>query len=311
MIRHRFALLLLLLLTGLRSYGQELYVKTYGKPGASALIFLHGGPGYNSATFEATTPQRLADSGFFVVIYDRRGEGRSRDTGAKFTLAESSRDLLTIYDRFQLKQATLLGHSFGGMVGTRFAAAHPEKVRALVLISAPLSLPASFRNIIARCRSIYEAKGDSMNLKYIATLETMDTASLMYSTYCFGHAMQNGFYAPKTRSEEAKRIYAGFREDTALFRQAMQMDYKAPKGYWKHERYTTLDLRPQIAALRKRGLRIHGIYGQEDGLYAPEQIAELGALIGKTNVMYPEACSHNVFIDQQTLFVQALNAWAR
>ncbi len=145
----------------------------------------------------------------------------------------------------------------------------------------------------------------------MAALETMDPASLMYSTYCFGHAMQNGFYTPKARTDEAKAIYARFRSDTSLSKKAMQMDYRAPKGYWDHERFTTIDLRPEIAALRKKGVRIYGIYGKDDGLYAPEQVAALGRLIGTEQTRYLDSCSHNVFIDQQTAFIGALQRWGR
>ncbi len=307
----RSGLVFVLLMLATIARSQELYVKTFGRADAPALIFLHGGPGYNSAAFEATTPQRLADSGFFVIVYDRRGEGQSRDSNAKFNFVESVRDLEHLYDRFGLKQATLIGHSFGGVIGTKFATAHPQKVKALALVGAPVSLQASFRNIIDRCRAIYQAKGDSVNLRYIAALEAMDTASMMYSTYCFGHAMQNGFYTPKERTPEAKAIFAAFRADTALAKKATQMDFKAPRGFWESEHYTTLDLRPEISALQKKGVSMYGLYGKEDGLYAPEQVAELGRLIGPDRVRYLDACSHNVFIDQQRLFIEALQSRAR
>ena len=288
-----------------------LYIKTFGNPASTPLIFLHGGPGYNAATFESTTPQRLADSGYFVIVYDRRGEGRSRDTGAKFSFRESTADLDQIYERFGLQKATLLGHSFGGIVAARFAEAHPEKVRALVLIGAPVTLQESFRNIIARCRSIYQATSDSANLKYLAILESMDTASLTYSTYCFGHAMQNGFYAPKNRSAEAKAINAAFRADTALSKLATQMDFRAPKGYWESEKYTTIDLGPTLKRLLAKKVAVYGIYGKEDGLYSTAQIAELQGMLGHDRVQYLDSCSHNVFIDQQTAFIAALRRWSR
>lgn len=56
----------------------EIYSAAYGKASDPAVIFLHGGPGYNSLDFEVTTAQKLADQGFYVIVYDRRGEGRSR-----------------------------------------------------------------------------------------------------------------------------------------------------------------------------------------------------------------------------------------
>jgi hypothetical protein len=33
-----------------------------------------GGPGYNCAGFEVSTAQELANNGFYVIVYDRRGK---------------------------------------------------------------------------------------------------------------------------------------------------------------------------------------------------------------------------------------------
>lgn len=313
MIRTAFATMILSLAAFAMTAAQsrEFYLKTFGSHDAPALIYLHGGPGYNSAAFEASTPQRLADSGFFVIVYDRRGEGRSKDTGATYTFEESNADLLKIYERFRLKKATLLGHSFGGVVGTKFATAHPDKIRALVLVSAPIELQATFKNIISRCHAIYATKKDSTRLNAINAVRNMDTASMIYASFCFGHAIQNGFYSPKERSAEAKAIYERFRSDTALFKEAAKMDVRAPKGYWEHEHYTTIDLRPELKALVAKKIGVYGLYGREDGLYAPVQVAELQQLLGRQKVRYFENCSHNIFIDQQSAFVQAMTDWAR
>jgi proline iminopeptidase len=53
-------------------------------------------------------------------------------------------------------------------------------------------------------------------------------------------------------------------------------------------------------------VKVYGIYGQEDGLFSPEQVKTLEAIIGAKNVYYVPEASHNVFIDQQTLFLNFL-----
>ena len=53
-------------------------------------------------------------------------------------------------------------------------------------------------------------------------------------------------------------------------------------------------------------IKVYGIYGQEDGLFSPEQVKTLEAIIGAKNVYYVPEASHNVFIDQQTLFLNFL-----
>lgn len=291
--------------------GQSLYSKTFGDKKNRPVIFLHGGPGYNCVNFEATTAQKLADQGFFVVVYDRRGEGRSKDPNAKFTFQETFDDLNTLYQKYNLKKATLIGHSFGGIVATLFAEKNPTMIQSIVLVGAPVSLQATFKHILKKSKSIYETKNDKVNLNYIAMLEKMDTASIEYSAYSFGHAMQNGFYSPKSPTDEAKNIYATFRTDTLLTKYASQMSYQAPQGFWKNEKYTTLDLTKNLQALQKQKVAIYGLYGKDDGLYATDQVLALQNMIGERNFKYFDNCSHNVFIDQQTQFIDALKAWIK
>ena len=302
---------LILILSTWVAYGQIIYSNTFGNSKDKPIIFLHGGPGYNCVNFEATTAQELADKGFFVIVYDRRGEGRSKDANAQFTFKESYDDLNFIYQKYSLTNAILIGHSFGGIIATLFAEHHPKKVERIILVSAPVSLQLTFRNILAKSKSIYLAEKDSVNLKYIAMLENMDTSSIEYSSYCFMHAMQNGFYTPKNPSTEAKNIYSKFRTDTLLQKYSSQMSYKATQGFWKNEKYTNIDLTKNLQTLQKQKVKIYGLYGKDDGLYSTQQIVDLKELIGPKNVKYFDNCSHNVFIDQQKEFIDAVIKWTK
>jgi len=289
--------------------GQELYIKSYGEPGNIPLIYLHGGPGYNSVNFEASTAERLSKEGYFVIVYDRRGEGRSAIAPAKFNFEESISDLLSIYERHNLTKANLLGHSFGGILATKFAEVHPEKVKSVLFVGAPVSLQQSFKNIIKRSREIYTEKGDSLNLYYLAMLGAMDKASLEYSSYCFAHAMQNGFYSPKELNDEAKSIYAALGKDSAVMKYVSQMTYEGPKGFWKNEKYTSIELAENMKNLIIKGIPFYGMYGKEDGLYSSEQVAEFGLIAGENHLKYYDNCSHSVFVDQQSAFIDDLKAW--
>lgn len=301
----------LLFMTPFFSTGQNIYIKTFGNKADQPIIFLHGGPGYNCATFEASTAQPLADNGFFVIVYDRRGEGRSDDKNAKFTFSETFDDLNGIYRQYQLKNTMLIGHSFGGMVATLYAQSNPEKVQCIVLVGAPVSLQASFRNIIARSAVIYASKNDSMSLKYISMFEKMDTASLQYATYSFAHAMQNKFYSPKNPTEEAKKIHASLKTDTLITKYASKMTQQPTQGFWENEHYTTINLTDNLKKLQTQGVKIYGIYGKDDGLYSTEQVMGLQNIIGTPNLKYLDNCSHSVFTDRQSEFIAALKMWAK
>ena len=288
---------------------QEIYSKAYGNPEDKSLIFLHGGPGYNCVNFEATTAQQLANKGFYVIVYDRRGEGRSKDPNAKFTFEETFNDLNAVYQKYGITKSSLIGHSFGGIVASLFAEKYPEKIQSVVLVGAPISLQETFKTIISTSKDIYTSKNDSINLKYISILEKMDTSSIQYSSYCFVHAMQNGFYTPKNISEKAKEIYAKFKTDTLLVKYSTQMTYQAPQGFWKNENYTMLDLTNNLKELKQKEIKIYALYGKDDGLFSEKQVTDIKSIIGDDHLKYFENCSHNVFIDQQDKFIKSLKKW--
>ncbi|NSL85630.1 alpha/beta hydrolase [Chitinophaga sp. Mgbs1] len=302
----RTLLIAALMLASLYTQAQTLYTKAFGSPKDKAVIFLHGGPGYNAVNFEVTAAQQLADKGFYVIVYDRRGEGRSVDSAARFTFAQTFDDLAGIYKTYGLKKAILMGHSFGGVVAALYAAQHPAATAAVVMVSAPVSMQESFRTILQHVKEIYTARKDSTNLNYISMIENMDTSSIQYSSYTLGHAMLNGFYAPKHPSAAAKAIYKEAAADKTLQKYGNLMQPLAARGFWEHEKYTTLSLTATLEKLIANKTRLYGIYGKEDGLYSPQQVASLEKMTGTTRMFYLENAAHNVFADQREEFVRII-----
>src|SRR5262245_24122277 len=89
--------------------------------------------------WEYLQPAIDALSKFFRVIsFPLAGE---RESGATFDqslgLDNYTRQLAGILDRRGLDAATICGISFGGLAAIRFAASHPERTAALVLVSTP------------------------------------------------------------------------------------------------------------------------------------------------------------------------------
>ncbi len=302
---------LLFVLISVISQAETIYSKAFGKSENPAIIFLHGGPGYNCANFEATTAQLLADSGFYVIVYDRRGEGRSLDPKAKFTFKQTFDDLESIYNKYTLTHASLIGHSFGGIVATKFAEKYPKKVSSLVFVAAPVSFQSTLRTIILKSKQVYIEKNDDVNLNYISMLEKMDTSSTEYSSYCFMHAMQNGFYTPPVSTPEAMLIYSTFPTDTLMTKYASQMSSEAPTGFWENEKYTTIDLTESIQSVKNSNIPFYALYGKDDGLFSYENILKARTLFGEENVKQLNLCAHNVFIDQRSTFISSLKEWLK
>ncbi len=290
------------------TFGQhKFYSKAYGDSTNKAIIFLHGGPGYNAVSFEFSTAQKLADNGFYVIVYDQRGCGRTKsDTNSKYTFKEAFEDLLNIYKKYNIKTATLIGHSFGGTIGILFSKSYPEKVDNLILLSSPLSYQMTFKSIISKCRKIY-TETKSSNLQYIEMIEKMDTASLDYSSYCFTHAMSCGFYKAKNPTQESKTINDSLKK-TNYVSYLSNMTKKPVSGYYKNEHYTTLNLSTDLNDVKKKS-KVFGIYGQEDGLFDELQLSLLKSIIGSDNYTLIEGSSHNVFIDQQKAFIDLVKKY--
>ncbi len=283
-------------------FGQHpFYSKAYGDSTNRAVIFLHGGPGYNAVSFEFSTAQKLAGLGFYVIVYDQRGCGRTRaDTGSRFTFQEAFDDLNGIYKKYNITTATLIGHSFGGTLGILYSKTFPGKISSLVLVSSPLSYQQMFRTIISKCRKTF-SESKSQQLQYIEALEKIDTASLEYSSYCFLYAMSGGFYKTKNPTRESQEINDSLKK-CANVSLLSNMTQKPVNGFYKNEHYTTLDLSAALAEVSKN-TRVYGIYGQEDGLFDEQHLAKLKSAIGEDNFTLVKGSSHNVFIDQQAIFL--------
>lgn len=280
---------------------QELYSKAYGKKSDPVILFLHGGPGYNSVSFELSTAQLLADKGFYVIVYDQRGGGRSTEMkDSKYTLDEAFQDLNKVLKEHGVKKISIMGHSWGGTLGLHYAMKFPDKVEKFIMVDSPLSYQESFKVIIRSCKEKYTAE-KSPNLQYIKMLEVMDTTKLEYSSYCFMNAMQAGLYQPKNQSPESQKIYQELMKmpDAQLI---SNMTQEPVQGFYTNEKYTMLDMTSMIEKLAKKG-KIYGIYGAEDGLFDEAQYSKFQELMGEDNFTIVDDASHTVFIDQREKFI--------
>jgi len=99
------------------------------------VIFLHGTPAH-SGEWRHVLPQVEA-AGHRTIAYDLLGYGRSERPVQRDTSVAAQADLLgELLDELGVSAACVVAHDIGGAVGMRFALAHPERVRRLVLIDS-------------------------------------------------------------------------------------------------------------------------------------------------------------------------------
>lgn len=84
----------------------------------------------------------LADAGFRVVAVDLRGYGDSDKPPRGYDLWTLSGDLAGLIRALGARDATVVGHGWGGLIAWALAALHPRLVRSLVILNAahPLAL---------------------------------------------------------------------------------------------------------------------------------------------------------------------------
>lgn len=287
--------------------GQNLYIKTYGNENNEPIIFIHGGPSGNAALFEGTTAQKLADQGFYIIAYDRRGEGRSADPDAKFTYEEAFQDLNSIYKKYHLKKAVLLSHSFGGLVATLYTNKYPQNVSALVLAGALFSQQETYDHILNSVKKIHY--GDSKTLNKIAYVEKLDKNSAGYRKHCFDLASDENYFKMPKPTKASKKLYADY--DAGEFFKTNIRNKNAPLLFYQNEKQNNIDSRPFLKKIKATGVPIFAIYGKEDGIFSSAQITSIKNLAGKDHFALLDNCSHYLFVDQQIEFISNIKKWLR
>jgi len=99
-------------------------------------VLLAGGPGMNPR-YVAPIAAALARRDRRIVLFDQRGTGSSAPAIAdrsRQTIAGAVADLDALREKLGEPKLALIGHSWGGMLAMAYAAAHPDRVRALILI---------------------------------------------------------------------------------------------------------------------------------------------------------------------------------
>src|SRR3954470_19116038 len=115
--------------------GVEIFYKDWGPKDAPVIHFHHGWP--LSADDWDTQMLFFLGKGFRVVAHDRRGHGRSTQSGEGHDMDHYADDLATLTAHLDLKGAVHVGHSTGGGEVVHYIARHGEgRVSKAVLISA-------------------------------------------------------------------------------------------------------------------------------------------------------------------------------
>lgn len=112
------------------------------------LLLLHGGTGIGAdwqLVFTAGDPH-----GFTVIVPDLRGHGRSTNPSREFTFRQAALDVFALLDRLGLPRVKAIGLSMGAKTLLHMATQQPNRIDAMVLVSATPYFPAPARAAMAQ-----------------------------------------------------------------------------------------------------------------------------------------------------------------
>jgi pimeloyl-ACP methyl ester carboxylesterase len=102
-----------------------------GKSNGKAVLLLHGKNFFGA--YWKDTIALLAENGYRVIVPDQIGFGKSSKPNLHYSFHLLASNTKKLVDSIGVKQLTVVGHSMGGMLATRFTLMYPETATQLVL----------------------------------------------------------------------------------------------------------------------------------------------------------------------------------
>lgn len=194
--------------------GQEQYLLIRGEDASNpVVIWLHGGPSSPDGYANYAWQQHLTDR-YTFINWDQRGCGRTyfrnasadpTNATATFDQALIDLDALVNYacTRFGQEQVILVGHSYGTLLGSHYALAHPEKVAAYIGVGQLVSFESdlyAYEHALALARE----RGDDTS-----AMETAHAAYLAEPTLVNMIAMRRTTLPYHTAEREGNTLWLG------------------------------------------------------------------------------------------------------
>ncbi|QFT53151.1 alpha/beta fold hydrolase [Microbulbifer sp. THAF38] len=106
-------------------------------PARGTVLLLHGKN--FSAAYWKDSIVALTEQGYRVIAPDQIGFGKSDKPLMQYNLHGMAADTKALLNKLKVDRVSVVGHSMGGMLATRFSLLYPEMVEKLVLIN-PIGL---------------------------------------------------------------------------------------------------------------------------------------------------------------------------
>lgn len=271
--------------------GAELAYHVVGA--GEVLVCLPGGP--------ARASSYLGDLGGLsvhrmLVMLDSRGTGGSAvpDDPATYRCDRIVGDVEALRVHLGLSQVDLLGHSAAGNLATLYAAAHPDRVRRLVLVTP----------------GVRAAGIEITDEEWQAAMAKQSGQPWYVDAYAAVMAWDAGDDTPAVRLRAAPLAYGRWDETTAAHAaaEAEQRNPVAAAGFYTEGAF---DPERTRAALRRVEAPTLVLAGGLDPAPTPERAAELAALFPNGQLVVDPAAAHFPWVTGPEAFVRTVDSFLK
>ncbi|MCY3923749.1 MAG: alpha/beta hydrolase [Chloroflexi bacterium] len=259
--------------------GLDLHYLDHGGEAGVSAVALHGFA-LNCHSFDEVAPA-LSDRLRWYAL-DQRGHGRS-DRASE--LSDYSRDHMAddirgFIDAQQLDRPVVVGHSMGGMNAMTFAATHPERLRALVLIDVGPGVSVD---------------GVEQVRQFVAGPYELDSLDAWVE-------MTHQYYPFRSKEGIRKRLEVSLRE-TPEGKMAKMFDERFREADFRGVADARTGIWETARALRVPTLLLHG---EKSPVLKREQAEEFADSVDCVRLVTIPEAGHSVAGDQPEAFTEAV-----
>jgi pimeloyl-ACP methyl ester carboxylesterase len=269
--------------------GLRLQYVDWGEMGRPPLVLLHGFSA--QARYWDGFAVHMRDA-YHVYALDQRGHGDS-EWADEYPTESMPNDLAAFADQLGMERFTIVGHSMGGGVAYRFAAAHPERIERLIIedsaVPSPERLPvANADNSVQRslARDTFDSEDDVV-AHLTSQSPGVSEERLRQVIPTWYRRLDDGRYTfkfdPKLRQRIARQAAdpEGFRRDATALR----------------ERLASLDV-PVLL-----------VRGENSDIFSPEAAADTVSIFKNATLITIPNAGHNIHTDNPRAFRAAVREW--
>ena len=269
--------------------GTEIGYRVLGD--GAPLVCLPGGPGRATGYLDDLGGLPAARQ---LVLVDPRGVGMSADPAdpATFRVDRLVSDVESLRTQLGLDQMDLLAHSAGAVLGTLYAAAYPEHLSRLILVTPGLAAVGAEATPEQLRAALVGRAGEPWYPAALAALEKIMAGDRSMDAFWASRPFYYG------RWDEAARAHAGVG--------ISERHQAARDGYFTDAAFDPVATR---AALTKLTAPVLLYAGSLDPMVTPALVREAAPLFNDATVVVQPGAGHYPWIDDPAAFAAAIGAF--